>query len=71
MDREKTHTKKSSPKLHLEINPGSLANIIGSAVFASTEVVKLHLGSLSDENLNRPLVGDGVFYRFKGARSDS
>jgi hypothetical protein len=66
MDREKTHTKKPSPKLHLEINPGSLANIIGSAVFASTEVVKLHLGSLSDENLNRPLVGDGVFYRFKG-----
>ncbi|MFB9267533.1 hypothetical protein ACFFWD_31065 [Bradyrhizobium erythrophlei] len=57
---------KEKPKLHLEINPARLAEIIGSAVFSSTEVVKLHLNSLSDENLNRPLEGTGVLYNFKG-----
>jgi hypothetical protein len=58
--------KNENPKLRLEINPGHLAEIIGSAVFASTEVVNLHLNSLSDENLNRAPVESGVVYKFKG-----
>jgi hypothetical protein len=58
--------KKENPKLHLEINPGRLAEIIGSAVFASTEVVNLHLKALSDENLSQPQEGTGVLYKFKG-----
>jgi hypothetical protein len=57
---------KENPKLHLELNPNRLAEIIGSAVFASTEVVNLHFNALSDENLNRPIEGSGVFYRFNG-----
>lgn len=54
------------PKLHLEINPGRLAEIVGAAVFASTEIVNLHLNSLSDENLRRPIAGGGIVYQFKG-----
>ena len=57
---------RENPKLHLELNPSRLSEIIGSAVFASTEVVNLHFNSLSDENLNRPLEGSGVLYKFKG-----
>jgi hypothetical protein len=57
---------KENPKLLLELNPNRLAEIIGSAVFASTEVVNLHFNALSDENLNRPFEGSGVLYRFKG-----
>lgn len=55
-----------NPKLHLEIDPGRLAQIVGSAVFVSTEVVNLHLSSLSDDNLNRPRAGTGVVYKFGG-----
>src|SRR5580692_7095356 len=57
---------KENPKLRLELNPNRLAEIIGSAVFASTQVVNLHFNSLSDENLNRPLEGSGILYNFRG-----
>jgi len=57
---------RENPKLHLELNPSRLSEIIGSAVFASTEVVNLHFNSLSDDNLNRPLEGSGVLYKFRG-----
>jgi hypothetical protein len=57
---------KENPKLRLELNPNRLAEIVGSAVFASTQVVNLHFNALSDENLNRPLEGSGVLYNFKG-----
>ena len=57
---------KENPKLHLELNPNRLSEIIGSAVFASTEVVNLHFNALSDENLNRTLEGSGVVFKFKG-----
>jgi predicted KAP-like P-loop ATPase len=57
---------KENPKLRLELNPNRLAEIIGSAVFASTQVVNLHFNALSEENLNRPIEGSGVLYRFKG-----
>src|SRR5258708_6708307 len=57
---------KENPKFHFEINPGRLAEIVGSAVFASTEVVNLHLNSLSDQNLSRSVEVNGDFYKFKG-----
>jgi hypothetical protein len=57
---------KENPKLHLELNPNRLAEIIGSAVSASTEVVNLHFNALSDENLNRLLEGSGVLFIFRG-----
>ena len=57
---------KQNSRLNLEINPVRLAEIVGSAVFASTEVVNLHLNSLTDENLNRPIRGTGVLYKFTG-----
>jgi predicted KAP-like P-loop ATPase len=55
-----------NPKVRLELNPSRLAEIIGSAVYASTQVVNLHFNALSDENLNRPLEGTGILYSFKG-----
>jgi hypothetical protein len=61
-----TERTEENPRLQLEINPGRLAEIVGSAVFASTEVVNLHLNSLSDENINRSRPGAGVFYKFRG-----
>jgi hypothetical protein len=57
---------KENPKLHLELNPNRLSEIIGSAVFASTEVVNLHFNALSGEYLNRPLEASGVLFTFKG-----
>jgi hypothetical protein len=57
---------KENPKLRLELNPNRLSEIIGSAVFASTEVVNLHFGALSDENLNRSSDDSGAFYKFRG-----
>jgi hypothetical protein len=57
---------KENPKLHLELNPNRLAEIIGSAVFTSTEVVNLHFNALSVENLNRPINGSGITFIFKG-----
>jgi hypothetical protein len=57
---------ENGPKLHLELNPSSLAAIVGSAVFASVEVVNLHFNALSDENLSRPLEGSGILYKFGG-----
>jgi hypothetical protein len=61
---------KQNPRLHLELNPSRLSEIIGSAVFVSTEVVNLHLNALSDESLNRPLDGSGIVYRFRGPELD-
>jgi hypothetical protein len=57
---------KENPKLHLELNPNRLSEIIGSAVFASTEVVNLHFNALSDDNLNGTLEGSGIIFKFKG-----
>jgi hypothetical protein len=57
---------KENPKLHLELNPNRLAEIIGSAVFASTQVVNLHFNALSVEKFNEPIVGSGVIFRFGG-----
>jgi hypothetical protein len=62
-------TKKEKPKLHFEVDPRHLAQIVGAAVFTSTEVINLHLSSLSDDNLNRShagLAAGGVFYKFQG-----
>ena len=59
-------TKKENPKLRLEVNPARLAEIIGSAVFASAEVVNLHFKALTDDNLKRSLEGSGVVYKFTG-----
>jgi len=58
--------KRENAQLHFEINPGRLAEIIGEAVLASTEVVNVHLNALSDENLSRPIEGNGSIYRFRG-----
>jgi hypothetical protein len=63
---DKAQMTKKNPALHLELNPNSLSAIVGSAVFASVEVVNLHLSALSDENLRRPLEGSGILYRFTG-----
>jgi hypothetical protein len=57
---------KENPRLHLGLNPNRLAEIIGSAVFASTEVVNLHFNALSDESLKKPVESSGVIFRFSG-----
>jgi hypothetical protein len=55
-----------NPRVHLELNPNRLAEIIGSAVFASTQVVNLHFNALSDESLIKPVESSGVIFRFGG-----
>jgi hypothetical protein len=57
---------KENPKVHLELNPNRLAEIIGSAVFANTEVVNLHFNALSDESLSKPVQSSGIIFKFGG-----
>jgi|SRR5665213_2244576 len=58
------------PRLHLELNPNRLSEIVGSAVFASTEVVNLHFRALATENLDESLESSGVVFKFKGPDLD-
>lgn len=58
--------KRENPKLHLEFNPARLAEIIGSAVFVSAEVVNLHFKALIEDNLKLSLERSGVVYKFTG-----